>query len=38
MRLGARIDQLGVYSHTVASALNASFQDMRDTKFISDLA
>src|SRR5439155_22402895 len=38
MRIGARIDQLRVYSHAVANTLNASFQDMRDAKFISALA
>src|SRR5205823_928734 len=38
MRIGARIDQLRVYSHAIANTLNTSFQDMRDAKFISDLA
>ena len=38
MRIGARIDQLRVYSHAIASTLNTSFHDMRDAKFISDLA
>src|SRR5438874_6748708 len=37
MRIGARIDQLRVYSHAIASTLNTSFHDMRDAKFISDL-
>src|SRR3954452_1743890 len=37
MRIGARIDQLGVYSHAIANALNTSFQDMRNSKFISNL-
>src|SRR5262245_38039085 len=38
MCIGARIDQLRVYSHTIANALNTSFHNMRDAKFISDLA
>src|SRR5436190_21157624 len=38
MRISARIDQLRVYSHAIASTLNTSFHDMRDPKFISDLA
>jgi hypothetical protein len=35
MRVRARVDQLRVYSHAIANALNTSFHDMRDAKFIS---
>ena len=38
MRIRARVDQLRVYSHAIASTLNTSFHHMRDVKFISDLA
>ena len=38
MRIGARIDQLRVYSHTIANTLDASFHNIRDAKFIADLA
>ena len=38
MRIGARIDQLRVYSHAIASTLNTSFHDVHDAKFICNLA
>src|SRR5262245_60934469 len=38
MRISARIDQLRVYSHTIANALNTPFHNMCHAKFISDLA
>src|SRR5262245_57456417 len=38
MSIGARVDQLRIYSHAIANTLDASFHNMRDAKFISDLA
>src|SRR6266700_6525693 len=38
MRVGARIDQLRVYPHTIGRALHAAFHHMRYPKLLADLA
>src|SRR6516164_1007272 len=38
MRVGARVDQLRVYSNTIAGPLDTSFDYVRDSKLIGNLA